>query len=98
MPTQKPNYLFLLVSFGSFPLPFTLFGTLLKLATTRLDPPLRHPLPTPLSLLEIVFITTHVVHKMAGMALLVLTKYIYHPLLHIGCPRNITEPIDIILQ
>jgi hypothetical protein len=53
---------------------------------------------TAVNLLEIVFITTHVVHKMPGMALLVLTKYICHRLLHIGCPRNITEPIDIILQ
>jgi hypothetical protein len=45
-------------------------------------------------LVEMVLITsyTHKVCKMAGMVLLVLTWYIDHRLLHIGCPGNIIKP------
>ena len=45
------------------------------------------------SLVEMVHIATytHKVCKMAGMVLLVLTLYIDHRLLHIGCPGNVIK-------
>ena len=98
MPTQKQNYLFFVRQFWKLPPPIHTFRYTSKACQHTFRSTPKTPTPTPLSLLEIVFITTHVVNKMAGMALLVLTKYICHRLLHIGCPRNITEPVDIILQ